>query len=174
MLASFPAFSQTASDTFGTTVSEDGAIQVPDNYQKNMVFIGTWGIKGGEEDKIAGFHNVFTSQDVVEYFKKTGEFPDGAVLVKELMAATSGRKSTGDIAWAGEVEGWFVMVKDGTGRFPGNPLWGNGWGWSYFAADDPKNTLSTNFRSDCLGCHIPAKKTDWIYMEGYSILKKEE
>jgi len=165
-----PAFGQTASDTFSTIVSGDGTISIPENYREDMVFIGTWGIEGGEGEITSGFHNVYTSRDVVDHYQETGEFPDGAVLVKELLGAVSGRKTTGPISWGTDITGWFVMVKDREGRFPDNALWGNGWGWSLFNADDPANTVTTNFRVDCLGCHIPAKKDDWIFMEGYPLL----
>ncbi len=168
-----PAFAQSAADTYSSVVSADGAIHVPENYQEEMVFIGAWGIKGSGAVKIAGFHNVYTTLDVVNHYQKTGEFLDGAVLVKELLDANSGRKTTGNLAWGGKITGWFVMVKDRKGRFPGNRLWGNGWGWSYFDAADSSNTTSTSFRSDCLGCHVPAQKDDWIFMDGYSLLKKE-
>jgi hypothetical protein len=33
-------------------------------------------------------------------------------------------------------------------------------------------TTSTNYKSDCLGCHTPAKDTDWIYSQGYPTLQK--
>jgi hypothetical protein len=64
------------------------------------------------------------------------------------------------------------MVKDSAGRFPGNKLWGEGWGWSWFDAANSARTTSKDFRGDCLGCHIPAKTTDWIYVFGYPGLKK--
>jgi cytochrome P460 len=63
-------------------------------------------------------------------------------------------------------------VKDSKDSHTDNKLWGNGWGWSWFNVGDPIKTTSTNFRSDCLGCHIPAKATDWIYVQGYPGLKK--
>ena len=28
-----------------------------------------------------------------------------------------------------------------------------------------------DYRAECLGCHIPAKNTDWIYVEGYEVLR---
>ena len=37
------------------------------------------------------------------------------------------------------------MVKDNVGRFPGNKLWGDGWGWSWFDATNPQKTTSTGF-----------------------------
>jgi hypothetical protein len=49
---------------------------------------------------------------------------------------------------------------------------GGGWGWSWFDAANPVKTTSKDFRTDCLGCHIPAKATDWIYVSGYPGLKK--
>jgi Cytochrome P460 len=41
-------------------------------------------------------------------------------------------------------------------------LWGDGWGWSWFDSGNPTKTTSTDFRDDCLGCHVPAQATDWI------------
>ena len=64
------------------------------------------------------------------------------------------------------------MIKDSKGRFPGNDLWGDGWGWGLFEAKDPKRNVATNFRTDCIPCHVPAKKDDWLYVRGYSILAK--
>ena len=166
-----------ADDTapFAPNVSEGGAISVPDNYRNEMSFVGTWAIRAGDEEgSVEGFHNVYMDLSAILAFQQTGEFPDGAVIVKELLSAENGSKTTGNVAWAGDITGWFVMIKDQTKRFPDNKLWGNGWGWSYFGADDPVNTTSTNFRRDCLGCHIPARQTDWIFMDGYPILKAEQ
>ena len=64
------------------------------------------------------------------------------------------------------------MVKDSNGRHAGNKLWGEGWGWSWFDAANAVKTTAKDFRTDCLGCHIPAKATDWIYVLGYPGLKK--
>jgi hypothetical protein len=63
------------------------------------------------------------------------------------------------------------MVKDSRGSHPGNPLWGDGWGWSWFDADKPMKTTSTSFSSDCLPCHVPAKASDWVYASGYPALR---
>ena len=65
------------------------------------------------------------------------------------------------------------MVKDAKGRFDGQPLWGNGWGWALFAGDAPTKNTATDFRADCLGCHTPARSTDWVYVQGYPALARE-
>jgi len=59
----------------------------------------------------------------------------------------------------------------GTKGHPGNKLWGDGWGWSWFDADKPLHTTSTDYHDTCLGCHEPAKTTDWMYTPGYSTLQ---
>ena len=37
---------------------------------------------------------------------------------------------------------------------------------------DPLKTTSTDYKTDCQPCHIPAQATDWIYTQGYPILRK--
>ncbi len=43
-----------------------------------------------------------------------------------------------------KLKGWFVMMKDTKGRYAGNKLWGDGWGWSWFDAANPAKTTSTD------------------------------
>ena len=61
------------------------------------------------------------------------------------------------------------MIKDTQDRYPDNPLWGDGWGWALFQPGKEGN-VATNYKTDCLGCHIPAKDTDWVYIEAYPTL----
>ena len=163
--------SQDSSDFSPYVDAATGSIQLPDDFRENWVFLGTWSIASGNEDGGAsGFHNVYTQPEVVKAYRESGEFPDGAVLVKELLFTNSDDFTTGYVSYADEIEGWFVMVKDGVGRFPDNPLWGDGWGWSLFLADDPDTTVTQDYEADCIGCHIPAQDTDWIYVQGYPVL----
>jgi hypothetical protein len=62
------------------------------------------------------------------------------------------------------------MVKDTDGRFDSNPLWGDGWGWVLFNSDQPQTAVTTNYKTECVGCHIPARDDDWIYTAGYLVL----
>lgn len=63
------------------------------------------------------------------------------------------------------------MVKVRKGRFAENPNWGKDWGWGLFEARDPALNVSTNYRSDYIGCHLPVKKTAWVYEYGYPTLR---
>ena len=153
-------------------VDRAGRISLPADF-RSWSYLGTWAVDSDEaEGGAAGFHVVYARPETVRTYRETGAFPDGAVLVKELYATATEDMTTGRISRAGEVEGWFVMVKDARGRFPDNPLWGDGWGWALFYADDPKTTVTEDYRADCLACHEPAKTTDWIYVEGYPVLRE--
>jgi hypothetical protein len=113
-------------------------------------------------------HLVYASPGTIDAYRKTGQFPDGAVLVKEVFAASTRGMTTGTASHADVLKGWFVMVKDSRNSHPGNPLWGDEWGWSWFDADKPMKTTSTSFASDCLSCHVPAQASDWIYSKRLS------
>ena len=96
---------------------------------------------------------------------------DGAVLVKEIRQAVWEEMPTGHVVREGDVKLWLVMVRDSKGLFPGNKNWGEGWGWALFKAEDPAKNASTNYREDCLPCHMDAKPNDWVYVQGYPTLR---
>jgi hypothetical protein len=118
-------------------------------------------------------HFTYASPGAAETYRRTGKFADGTVLVKEVHGTDHAQMTTGDAHWATDMKVWFVLIKDDKGRYPNNPLWGNGWGWALFKADAPDKQVATDFRKDCLGCHVPAKATDWIYVKGYPVLRSK-
>jgi len=115
-------------------------------------------------------HYTYATPGTAEFYRKNRRFADGTVLVKEVLSTSHAQLTTGDAHWATETKVWFVMIKDDKNRFPDNPLWGDGWGWALFKSDAPDKQVATNYRKDCLGCHLPAKGTDWIYVQGYPVL----
>ena len=164
-------FAETKEDeSFSPYVDKDGQITRPTDFREKWTYLGSW---VHPEDKKSGFHNVYTQPGVAEaYNKNGGKFPDGAVLVKEVMSEGVMDMTTGKgVLHAKDLVLWFVMIKDEKGRFPDNPKWGDGWGWALYYADDPSKDVSTDYKKDCIGCHIPAKQTDWIYIQGYPVLK---
>jgi hypothetical protein len=161
---------QEKAETFSPYVDDQGRISLPKDYRAKWTYLGSWAVPMKKAPG-QGFHDVFTQPESVEAYKKTGKFPDGTVLVKEIRKIDAGKMTTGQAYWAGDIASWFVMIKDGKGRFKNNPNWGNGWGWALFNAKDPNKNVSTNFQTDCIGCHIPAKNTDWVYIQGYPTLK---
>ena len=146
-------------------VNDKGEISMPKGFREKMVYIGAWSL----QDQM---HEVYTQPESLAAYRKTGKFPDGTVLVKEVRAGDSGLKTTGQVRWAKDQDlQCFVMVKDDYNRFPDNPLWKDGWGWALFKADEPMKQVATSYATDCQACHVPAAATDHVFTEGYPILR---
>ena len=153
-------------------VDASGNLRVPADYRTSYQFLGTWSIAADTGQGAKAIHDVYASPGTIAAYQNSGHFPDGTVLVKEVFTTATAPMTTGTVSHVETLKGWFVMVKDSKDSHPGNALWGNGWGWSWFDADQPTRTTSTDFKKDCLSCHIPAEATDWIYTQGYPALKK--
>ena len=157
-------------------VDKEGKISLPTGFRESWEYLGAWVVPekpDGTKTDGYGFHDVFASPGSIEKFDKTTKkFADGSVIVKEVRSIDSASMTTGPkVMFAGEEILWFVMIKDEKGRYKDNPNWGDGWGWALFLASDKTKNVSKNYKQDCLGCHIPAKKDDWIYLQGYPVLK---
>lgn len=159
-----------ADDGFSPYVDELGNISFPEGFRTSMVHLGSWFVPEGGA---SGFHDVYTEKATVEAYRETGTFPDGATLVKEIRASNAGSYTTGEgVSYATDgLKQWFVMIKDANGRFAENPGWGDGWGWALYKPDDRSNNVSTDYKTDCIGCHLPAKDKDWVYVEAYPTLE---
>jgi len=103
---------------------------------------------------------VYTQPESVTAYRKTGSFPDGAILIKELFTTTTDSMTTGTCSRANKTASWFVMIEDTANRYPSNKLWGDGWGWAYFDGKDRTRIKTTDYKSNRLGCHVPAKGND--------------
>ncbi len=167
--------------TFSPYVDGRGNITLPTDFRTGWVHLGTWvvtskaptpGAAGSEQPSPGpGLHDVYTQPESVKTYKKTGKWPDGTVLVKEIRTIKWDDLPTGHVIYAGETTEWFIMVQDGKGRFKDNPNWGDGWGWALFRAADLKKNISTGYKNDCLGCHEVAKDTDWVFIHGYPAVR---
>ncbi|MEX2493301.1 MAG: cytochrome P460 family protein [Nitrospirales bacterium] len=162
---------------------ETGDISVPAHYRE-WPTLGMWAhakVEGGPG--LQEYHVVYTQPETIDYYQKKGKFPDGAVLVKELLNAETMAMTTGPaVGHATTLKGWFVLVRDTKGRFRASSLWGDGWGWSLFKPEDPKHTVSKDYKIDCIPCHTPARELarknavdedKWIYTFGYPVLQKK-
>jgi len=174
----------TDAKSFAPNVHQDtGAISVPHNYREWPI-LGTWAhAKVEGPPGLKEYHVVFTQPETIGYYKKKRGFPDGAVLVKELLNVDTMSMTTGPaVGHATTIKGWFVLVRDTKGRFKESGLWGNGWGWSLFNQDDSQHSVSKNYQTDCIPCHTPARELapgnavdadKWIYSFGYPVLQKK-
>jgi hypothetical protein len=161
------------SESFSPYVDEKGGISLPADFREKWTYLGVWLLHESKGMMHKGIHEVFTQPGVVEAYKRNdNKFPGGTVLIKEVRSTKSANMTTGkDVISVDKEILWFVMIKDKKGRFPDNPKWGEGWGWALYYASDPSKDVSTDYKKDCIGCHIPAKSTDWVYVNGYPALK---
>lgn len=160
-----------AASNNAAVVNAHGDLRVPENYRTSYEFLGTWAVAADEGAGAKQMHSVYASPGTSAAYRKTGKFPDGTVLVKEVFAAATAKMSTGTVSRSDELKGWFVMVKDTKHSHADNKLWGDGWAWSWFDVGTPTKTSSTDYKKDCQSCHVPATSTDWIYVQGYPTLK---
>ena len=172
LLAAYAQMATAANDPAAKgVVDANGNLRVPANYRTSYQFLGTWAVQEAPDKSPTQLHIVYASPGTIAAYRKHKRFPDGSVLVKEVFQTDTGSMKTGIVSRAQTLKGWFVMVKDTKDSHPGNALWGDGWAWSWFDADNPSKTTSTNYRVNCLPCHVPARATDWIYVQGYPPLE---
>ncbi|MEH2545705.1 hypothetical protein V1283_002350 [Bradyrhizobium sp. AZCC 2262] len=171
-LGPMQAISISSASQTQAAVDAEGNLHVPPDYRTAYEALGSWAIAADEGRGSKELHVVLASPGSIEAYRKDGRFPDGTVLVKEVFETATKDMTTGTVSHAEKLKGWFVMVKDGAGRHPGHALWGDGWGWSWFDAANPTKTTSTDYRLNCKSCHVPARTTDWIYVDGYPALKR--
>jgi hypothetical protein len=154
---------------FSPYVDKNGEISFPKGYGISMAHLGSWFVPTGDA---SGFHNVYTERENIAAYRNSGKFPDGTTLVKELRAFHAADYTTGKNVnhSTNMIKQWFVMIKDTNNRFSDNPVWGDGWGWALFKPNELNKNLASDYKADCLGCHVPAKEKDWIYTEAYPVL----
>ena len=166
-----PAMTATNDPKAAKVVDASGNLRVPGDYRTAYQFLGSWAVAADQGPGSKEIHLVYASPGTIAAYRKAESFPDGSVLVKEVYETTTGPMTTGTVSSAQTLKGWFVMVRDSKNTHPGNKLWGDGWGWSWFDAGNPTKTTSTDYKADCLGCHMPAQATEWVYVNGYPPLK---
>ena len=147
----------------------DGALIRPEGYRE-WVYIGTPVTPHDMNDGKAPFpefHNVYMNPEAWKAFKKTGKYPDGTTLVKELVSVGSKRATSGKGYFMGEFIGLEVSMRDSK-RFKDEP--GN---WAYFSfghkyplADKSKAQSSVN----CNACH-ESSAVDFVFSQYYPVLR---
>jgi hypothetical protein len=162
------------SETAAAASDPQALLYVPDaDYRRDWALLGSFSVLADDPEAGAKeFHVVYTLPENVDAYRKTGAFPDGAILVKDVFATGTEALTTGTASYANTLIGRFVMVKDQGDKYAGtSPLWGDGWGWAFYEGAETRKTVSTDYKEDCLGCHEPVRNQDLLHIQGYPILK---
>jgi len=156
----------------------DGKLKLPTGFRA-WVFIGAPLTPNGLNNGKAGFpeyHHVYAEKKNVDAYIKTGTFPEGTVLVKELTRVLnptfpdgSRKEPSGRGFFNGEYNGIDVSVKDSK-RFANT----NGWGYFTFGHHPLpyEETAKESPVTECAGCHLAnVAKTDMTWVQFYPLLR---
>ena len=168
----------------------DGTVQVPTGFRK-WVFVGApltpEGLNDGKyncnaagmnctKSNFPEYHHVYIEQKNVDAYLKTGDFPEGTVIVKELTRVlnptfpdSSRKEPSGRGYFNGAYNGIDMSIKDSK-RFAKT----NNWGFFTFGHHPMPYDKTSAERpvSECAGCHIAnVAKTDMTYIQFYPLLR---
>jgi Cytochrome P460 len=156
----------------------NGRLQLPTGYRR-WVFVGAPLTPNGLNNGKAGFpeyHHVYVEEKNLDVYLKTGSFPEGTIIVKELTRVLDPTFSDGSRAepsgrgyFNGEFNGLDVTVKDSK-RFAKT----NGWGFFNFGHHPLPYAESAEEApaSECAGCHGAfVAKTDMTWVQFYPMLR---
>jgi Cytochrome P460 len=87
-------------------VDAAGHLRVPADYRTRYQTLGSWAIAADSGQGSKEIHAVYASPGAIDAYRKTGHFPDGAVLVKEVFAASTNDMTTGTVSHADQLKGW--------------------------------------------------------------------
>jgi hypothetical protein len=158
--------------------TSDGALQLPVGYRK-WIFVGAPltpnGLNAGKAS-FPEFHHVYVEASNLDAYQKTGKFPEGTVIVKELTLVLkpvcpdgSRTEPSGRGFFNGEFNGIDVTVKGGK-RFHDT----NGWGFFTFGhhALPYAKTAKESSVAECAGCHMAnVAQTDMTWVQFYPLLR---
>lgn len=146
---------------------------------RRWVFVGAPLTPNGLNDGKAGFpeyHHVYIEEKNVDAYLKTGSFPEGTMIVKELTRVLdptfpdgSRNEPSGRGFFNGQYNGIDVTVKD-TKRFAKT----NGWGFFTFGHHPLPYAESASEApiTQCAGCHQAfVAKTDMTWVQFYPLLR---
>lgn len=158
----------------------EGAVKMPKNWRK-WIYVGTPltpnALNGGAAP-FPEFHNVYVEPKAFKHFERTGEWPEGTQIAKELVSvrkndndADTGASS--EVSGVGYMMGEFIglelTVKDNK-RFKDQPG-----GWAYFSfghQPQPYNATAEAFPSEaCNACHEANAADDWVFTQFYPVIR---
>jgi cytochrome c553 len=138
---------------------------------REWVFVGTPITPNDLNDGEAAFpefHNVYMNPSAWRELKKSGRYPEGTVMVKELVSVGAKRATSGNGYFEGEFTGLEMSVKDSK-RFPAEA---KGWGYFSFGHKYPlKNQAPPNMFTSCAQCHAANAASDMVFSQYYPPLR---
>ena len=135
------------------------AVDYPAGYRqwphvKSMVI---WSDKHPLFGAFGGMHHIYANADAMRAYTKGGKFPDGSVIVFDLLEA---KDENG--AWVGGERKFIGVMRKNASRWKTT----GGWGFEGFKGDSRTERMVTDPQQQCFGCHQSQQKNDFVY-SGY-------
>ena len=151
--------------------NDKGELLQPVGYRE-WIFVGAPVTPNDMNDGKAAFpefHNVYIDPVSWAQYKKTGQFPEGTVIVKELVSVGSKSAPSGNGYFEGEFIGLEAAVKsaDKHPKEPGN------WGYYSFTQSGaaPLKVTALKLTASCNACHQASAKQDYVFTQYYPVLR---
>lgn len=163
------ASSAVAKDYFSM---KDGELERPTGYRE-WVYVGTPVTPNDLNNGKAAFpefHNVYIDPKSWSYWKKTGKFRDGTILIKELVSVGSKGAVSGAGYFQGDFLGLEATIKSEK-HFKDQP--GN-WAYFSFSTKDHKSLTKSAkaFPPEaCNSCHENSAADDFVFTQYYPVLR---
>lgn len=154
--------------------NEKGELEQPKDFKwRAWIYVGTPVTPNSlnpPEAAFPEFHNVYINPESFEHYSKTGKFPDGTVLIKELVSVGATEASSGKGYFEGDFIGLEAAVKDSK-RFKDEPGF-----WAYFTfshkAPPYPETAKLQPAASCnTACHQAKAADDWVFTQYYPVLR---
>jgi hypothetical protein len=150
---------------------KDGVLERPTGYRE-WVYVGTPVTPNDMNNGKAAFpehHNVYIDPGSWSHWKKTGQFRDGTILIKELVSVGSKAAVSGQGYFQGEFIGLEATIKSKS-HFPKEP---GHWAYFSFSGADHKTLAATAKAfpaAACNACHENAAADDFVFTQYYPVL----
>lgn len=166
------ANAQMASDTVSVArYAPDGRLIRPDGW-RTWIYVGTPLTPNDMNNGKAPFpefHSVYIEPRAYAIYRRTGRFPDGTMLVKELISVGSKEAASGKGYFMGEFIGFEVAIKDAK-RYPKAPG-----GWAYYSFGHHKPPYAKLAKAQkheaCSACHQANAADDFVFTQYYPVLR---
>jgi len=154
----------------GIEFTSEGKLKLPVGYRQ-WVYVGA---SVTPNDLNAGqalfpeFHSVYIDPESYAHYQKTGEYRDGAVLIKELASVGGKEETSGNGYFMGDFLSLEVAIKDSQ-RFKDEPG-----SWAYFSFDYKptlKKEAAKHAAASCNQCHQDNAAEDFVFSQDYPVLR---
>ena len=153
------------------TMNDKHELVRPTDY-RTWVYVGTPVTPNALNGGHAAFpemHNVYIDPASYKAYKESGKFPEGTVIVKELVSVGATEAVSGKGYFEGEFLGLEASIKSKK-DFPNEP--GN---WAIFSFSDMKTGILKETApvlpvASCVSCHESSAADDFVFTQYYPIL----